>query len=445
MTRVQRQSVSLISSRALLLACALTACSEPPCSDGFGRAADGVCYPLASAGGLDSGATDDTSSATDSDASDDTDTNTDNNTSDDTDSDAGCEDCPEDADRDGYNEDEDCDESDPAVNPAAVEVRCSGVDEDCDGMDDDHPDADGDGYDACPEGTAGADDQPEDCDDSDPSVAPGALEISDSVDNDCDGLVLVGAGPFLMGSNTLPEYGPLHEVDVPAFAIHRYEVSNAEYAAFLNDVGSNVCATGVECYDADDNEKDGRLYQHDDDSWRVLEGWEQHPMVEVTWFGAQDYCAWAGLRLPTEAEWEKTARGGCELRGVEDCHEDEDLPSYTWGASDASPTDTKYANASQVLGTTAPVGSYPLGDSPYGASDMAGNAWEWVQDCWHPDYFEAPDDGSAWLEFCAGDLMPRRGGSYSTSITESTVYIRFSSSQPASNNDAGFRCVHTVE
>ena len=442
-TNSARSTPALRGLGCVLLASALAACSSAPCAEDFGRAADGLCYPLASASGGDDLVDTDGYSGADSDLGSDTDTGAGSDSSTDSDDDTSCGGCAEDADRDGYNQNEDCDESDPLVNPAAQESPCNNVDEDCDGLEDDHPDSDGDGYDACPEGVPGADNNPADCDDDDASVSPDALEIGDGADNDCDGLILIEAGPFLMGAETLPEFGPLHEVDVPGFEFHRYEVTNAEYAAFLNDVGSNICSGGTECYDLDDNEMDGRLYM-DGETWLVQEGWKQHPVVEVSWYGALDYCEWAGLRLPSEAEWEKAARGGCELRGDADCDPTEDIPSYPWGADTVSPKDTHYANASRILGTTAPVGSYPLSDSPYGVSDLSGNVWEWTADCWHPDYHGAPTDGRAWTDPCDGDLRPRRGGGYSLDITEATVYLRFSNSQPSSNNDAGFRCARSL-
>ena len=117
---------------------------------------------------------------------------------------------------------------------------------------------------------------------------------------------------------------PLHRVYVRDFWIERHKVTNAEFAAFLNARGI-TSADGASRYDADDT--DARIHlrpaaaQHA--AWVADAGYERHPAVEVSWYGARDYCAWKGRRLPTEAEWEKAARG-------------HDRRRYPWG--DAAPT-----------------------------------------------------------------------------------------------------------
>ncbi|MGM0575397.1 MAG: formylglycine-generating enzyme family protein [Myxococcota bacterium] len=221
---------------------------------------------------------------------------------------------------------------------------------------------------------------------------------------DCPEMVEVPGGPFLMGCNESvdadcesDEY-PQHEVDVPSFEIDVTEVTNASYAEFLNAHG-NVC-DGEECVDSDDS--DLRLEQSGS-VWTASAGYGDHPVVEVTWYGASGYCQWSGKRLCTESEWEKAARGT-------------DGRKYPWGNAEATceyaVMDDEFVGA-DGCGTdeTWPVGSKPAGASPYGVLDMAGNVWEWVADRYHSDYEGAPTDGSAW-EAGSSSYRPVRGGGF---------------------------------
>ncbi len=204
--------------------------------------------------------------------------------------------------------------------------------------------------------------------------------------NPDDEEVSVPEGAFQMGCE--PEDGscdanesPRHEVWLSAYYIDTYEVTNESYAEFLTANG-NDC-DGYECVDADS--PDLRLSESGG-VWSADAGFEDHPLVMVSWFGAKAYCEVQGKRLPTEAEWEKAAKGAAEHY------------IYPWG-------DTMITNAANYRDSgdpydndTTPVGYFDGSDhggayqttdgrSPYGAHDMAGNVWEWVNDWYSSTYY----------------------------------------------------------
>lgn len=235
------------------------------------------------------------------------------------------------------------------------------------------------------------------------------------------GMVLVPAGPFLMGSEEGREdEAPLREVYLDAFYIDRYEVTNAEYAAFLNAIGGHVgrCG-GHDCADTEVENPDSRIfYNYKTRRYEVEAGYENHPVIKVSWYGAKAYCEHHGKRLPTEAEWEKAARGT-------------DGRAYPWGDQ----FEVGRANVGGRVGDTMPVGSYPAGASPYGAYDMAGNVWEWVED-WYRAY-----PGS----HCRSDLFgPKykvvRGGSWNHPPRDARCSCRDIAHPARRILVVGFRC-----
>lgn len=236
-----------------------------------------------------------------------------------------------------------------------------------------------------------------------------------------DDMVRIPAGPFIMGSDNGPEdEQPSHEIMLAAFAIDRFPVTNSAFAEFLNAIG-DVNARGERIFDAGD--PDARIRQSGS-RWTADRGYENHPVVEVSWAGARDYCAWRGKRLPTEAEWEKAARGS-------------DARRYPWG--NAAP-DRSRARFAAGWNQTAPVDGHPAGASPYGVHDMSGNAWEWVASAYRP-YPYRGDDGRE--NPAAGPIRATRGGGHDSPATEITATQRgrnLSRNPRSGHHNIGFRC-----
>ena len=170
-----------------------------------------------------------------------------------------------------------------------------------------------------------------------------------------EGMVLVPAGPFTMGADSGGEQDehPAHEVTLSAFYIDKFEVTNAAY---------NRCVDAKKC------KKPRKLGSEFEDPAR--------PVVGVTWWDAEAFCAFAGKRLLTEAEWEKAARGT-------------DGRIYPWGNDPPGDTHGCYGFKE---GRPCKPGSYPEGNSPYGVSDMAGNVWEWIADVYDASYYPRSPD-----------------------------------------------------
>ena len=192
-------------------------------------------------------------------------------------------------------------------------------------------------------------------------------------------MVHIPAGEFIMGSDSHVTERPIHTVYLDAYTIDKYEVTNFQYAAFLisalNEGIIQIRSYGVY--------KDGkRLISLDEDECQINyldgqfiidNGKGDYPVIGITWFGADEYAKYNGNRLPTEAEWEKAARGT-------------DQRQYPWGYT--GPTQS-HSNFNSNLGGTTSVGQYsPTGDSPYGCCDMAGNVLEWCADWFGYRYYE---------------------------------------------------------
>ncbi len=219
-------------------------------------------------------------------------------------------------------------------------------------------------------------------------------------------MVLIPAGPFIMGSDEESDERPPHRVYLDAFYIDRYPVTNAEYAKFVRDTG-HPPPPHWEPY--------GGTYPP---------GKGNHPVAYVCWFDARDYATWAGKRLPTEAEWEKAARGTDGRR-------------YPWGDR----FDSDYCNTDESeYWDTTPVDAFsPFGDSPYGVADMAGNVWEWVADWYDRDYYQrSPARNPRGPE--TGRTKVLRGGAWDFGARQARCSARNHEYPGPRHGLIGFRC-----
>ncbi|MBI3811678.1 MAG: formylglycine-generating enzyme family protein [Nitrospirae bacterium] len=235
-----------------------------------------------------------------------------------------------------------------------------------------------------------------------------------------DGMVLIPAGEFIMGSDQVDtegkgaEFGmvkpfyldehPRHRVYLPDYYIDKYETTHAAYKTFVDATAARRL----------NNWPDGRMSP----------GLENYPAAGMSWYEAERFCRWAGKRLPTEAEWEKAARGT-------------DGRDYPWGDA----YDPAKANTGETgIGDLTPVGRFETGRSPYGAYDMAGNVWEFTSD-WYKPYPGSDDLSDAFGE----KFKVIRGGSwggmahYSLPQFYRTAFRFYAEPQRASP-DTGFRC-----
>lgn len=241
--------------------------------------------------------------------------------------------------------------------------------------------------------------------------------------NDGAEMVYVPAGSFSMGSSgrALDEdaaEGPVHQVSVRAFYIDRYEVTNAQFARFLNVVRQTKDAAGHEYLGAEERLSLERI----EGQWRPKKGKEAFPVGNVTWYGAMAYARWAGKRLPTEAEWERAARG-------------DDGRKFPWGDSMDS------SRFRLGIDRLSPVGSFRKGASPYGCLNMADNVWEWTSSLFKPYPYRA-DDGRE--DPAADGRRVARGGSWSGEPFIAHAAYRFRPEPTFAHYYVGFRCAKSV-
>jgi formylglycine-generating enzyme required for sulfatase activity len=276
-------------------------------------------------------------------------------------------------------------------------------------------------------------------------------------------MVLIAAGMFVQGSsdkdadkfnNELPE----HTVEIKHnFAISRCEVTVAEFRRFVDASHYRTDAErGKGCYVYDPESKTGR--EKSGVYWRKP-GFEQtgnDPVVCVSWNDAQAYLKWLNAdlklpektyRLPSESEWEYAARAGTQtpyyLGAASQC-EFANGADQTLKSNNFSNKNWTFADCEDKYAFTAPVGSFKA--NSYGLYDMSGNAWEWVEDCWHENYTNAPDDGNVWLEADNGDCGKRsiRGGSWNSLPRNLRSANRVRDTPDEASYNSGFRLARTI-
>ncbi len=224
--------------------------------------------------------------------------------------------------------------------------------------------------------------------------------------NDGAPMVLVPAGEFTMGSDEGDDdEHPLHRVFLDRFYLDTFEVTNGRFAKFVEAIQSEP------------------PWGFADQETPVVQA--DRPVRWVNWMDAMGYCLWAGKRLPTEAEWEKAARGT-------------DGRTYPWGNEPPTPAHAVFG-LKEGAETVSPIGNHDKGTSPYGVHDLAGNLYEWVTD-WYDDAFYAPAPTSNPRGPGEGTAKVQRGGSYINQPYRLRATFRTKGDPTEHDPHVGFRC-----
>jgi formylglycine-generating enzyme required for sulfatase activity len=308
-----------------------------------------------------------------------------------------------------------------------------------------------------------------------------AEDITQIMGDDQANMVLIKGGTFVMGSKSFPDASPLHEVELSSFYMDEHEVTNAQFAAFVDATGYVTVAEreldsnefpgvdpamlvpgsavftapgevqGLQDYLQWWRYVPGASWKHPEGLGSSIAGRDNHPVTQVAYEDAEAYAKWAGKRLPTEAEWEYAAKAGTHTSEV-----------YYWGTEKKE--DGKWlANIYQGdfpknntkedgFETTAPVKSFPA--NAYGLYDMEGNVWEWCADFYRPDYYKSspkvnPQGPTDSYDPQEPGLVKRvqRGGSFLCNDQYCERYkagARGKSEVNSPTNNVGFRCVKDI-
>ncbi len=247
-----------------------------------------------------------------------------------------------------------------------------------------------------------------------------------------EGMILVEGGTFKMGQPN-PNVGgnkwssdeqPVHEITLSSFYIDKYEVTNAQFCKFINAVGNKIEGDGKWL---DIGDEDSKIVE-EGGKFKPIPGFEDHPVLELNWYGAKAYAEWVGKRLPTEAEWEYAARGGNKSQG------------FKFAGSNIADDVAWYSDNSN--NSTHPIGSKKPNE--LGIYDMSGNVWEWCSDWYQEDYYKSSAKKNPQGPE-SGKYRVLRGGAW-VSIQQQ---IKTTSRDYGFRNDAfnlnGFRCVKDIK
>lgn len=228
-------------------------------------------------------------------------------------------------------------------------------------------------------------------------------------------MVLIPTGEFTMGRSYGAEENekPAHQVFLDDYYIDKYEVTNGDYATCIAD---EACAPPINT---------GSYARKE---YYEINEYSNFPVIYIDWEMANAYCEWRGARLPTEAEWEKAARGDSEENTL-----------YPWGSNTV---DCSFASFASCLPDTIEVGNYPEGKSPYGVYDMAGNVWEWVADWYDHDYYKVSPPKNP-TGPGAGTYRVLRGGAWNSPSDDIRVTYRVMYRPFIASYNLGFRCAKT--
>ncbi len=258
--------------------------------------------------------------------------------------------------------------------------------------------------------------------------APVTVQANTTIGGDGAALTLIPAGTFTMGYGNSGHESPQRTIYLDAYRIQHHEVTNARYAAFLN--GRQPTAGELAAWiDLSRNASLQRIAATAG-QYTVTSGWADHPVLYVSWHGAVAYAGFYGLQLPSEAQWEKAARGSADAR------------MYPWGQF----YNRDYVNASgttvvDIWQGTSPVGSFAGGVSPYGLFDVAGNVWEWCRDGYRYDWYSVmPPNNPVYQDDLAYRVI--RGGAWTDRDQEAfRVSNRYNTTPEVRTYHLGFRCV----
>jgi formylglycine-generating enzyme required for sulfatase activity len=296
-----------------------------------------------------------------------------------------------------------------------------------------------------------------------------------------EGMAWVPGGWFWMGDGEFPDALPEHLVYVDGFWMDKHEVTNAEFARFVEATGyqtiaerpldpqefptvppedlkpgSIVFKPPVAPVSLDNHLQwwtyvPGANWRHPEGPASTIEGRENHPAVHIAWHDAVAYAQWAGKRLPTEAEWEVAARGGLDRAHY--CWGNELREGGKWRSNIWQGNFPNENTAGDGFRATAPVGSFPAGG--YGLSDMSGNVWEWCSDWYRPDYYllspqrNPPGPGSSFDPLEPGTpKRVQRGGSFMCADMYCKRYVpgaRGKGEPSSAAGHIGFRCAKSAK